>query len=219
MRLPSGIAGWLASFVFPPVCVGCGRMAEDGAQLCRICFQESSERDSVPEVPHGLEAIACGPLVGGATRRLVHGLKYDGHRRAARDLVRIAKPFVPAGFCPEGSVLVPVPLHPHRRRERGYNQSALLAERWSSELGREVKENFLARRVDTSTQTRLGASERRANLTGAFAVGKEFSKGVPVVLVDDVLTTGATLSACAAALLAAGSPEVRAICVLWAGEA
>ena len=167
----------------------------------------------------GLEAVACGPLVGNATRSLVHGLKYQGHRRAAADLVMVARTAVQDDFCPQGAILVPVPLHPHRKRERGYNQSALLAAHWGRILTREVREDVLLRVVDTQTQTRLDAEQRRRNLEGGFRVGKGFRKDRHVVLVDDVLTTGATLSSCAAALLAAGAPSVRAICVLWAGEA
>jgi ComF family protein len=210
---------WLASFVFPPVCAGCGRMARRGSELCGRCFATASATPSRPTAPPGIDAVACGPLVGEASRALVHGLKYDGHRRAASDLVGLATPSVPDGFCLDGCVLVPVPVHPHRRRERGYNQSALLARHWSRILSREVREDFLVRRTDTRTQTRLDADKRRDNLAGAFQVGKGFRKEVPVVLVDDVLTTGSTLSACASALLAAGCPGVRAICVLWAGEA
>lgn len=210
---------WLASFVFPPVCVGCGRNAFRGSELCGHCFAAASGTPSNVAAPPGIDFIACGPVVGDATRALVHGLKYEGHRRAASDLVRLAAPSVPDDFCPSDCVLVPVPVHPHRRRERGYNQSALLASHWSRILSREVREDFLIRRADTRTQTKLDADKRRDNLAGAFSVGKGFRKHVPVVLVDDVLTTGSTLSACAAALLAAGCPEVRAICVLWAGEA
>lgn len=219
MKWGADAGAWLASFVFPPVCAGCGRKADRGSDLCGRCFAAASETRSNPTAPPGIDAVACGPLVGAATRALVHGLKYEGHRRAASDLVRLAAPSIPDDFCPVGSVLVPVPVHPHRRRERGYNQSALLARHWSRILPREVREDFLVRRTDTRTQTKLDADKRRDNLAGAFQVGKGFRKEVPVVLVDDVLTTGSTLSACASALLAAGCPEVRAICVLWAGEA
>lgn len=219
MKRSARFGAWIASFVFPPVCAGCGETAEPGSELCEPCFREASRTESKPVAPPGVEAVACGPLIGDATRRLVHGLKYQGHRRAAKDLVRLAAAAIPAGFCPDGAVLVPVPLHPHRRRERGYNQSALLAVRLSDLLGRPVREDFLVRKVDTRTQTRLDAGERGKNLASAFAVGKGFEPGTPVVLVDDVLTTGSTLSACAATLLGAGCPEVRAVCALWAGEA
>ncbi len=219
MNLPSRVGGWLGSFLFPPVCVGCGRMAAKDRCLCLGCKASAAKTPSHPVVPMGLEMVACGPLVTDATRALVHGLKYKGHRRAAFDLVEIAKPLVDAKICSDTSVLVPVPLHPHRKRERGYNQSLLLAREWGQILSNEVCESFLDRAIDTSTQTRLGANQRRKNLEGAFRAGKGFRKGVPIVLVDDVLTTGATLSSCAAALLSAGALSVSAICAVWAGEA
>ena len=164
-------------------------------------------------------AVATGPELGPPLGALVHGLKYAGHRAAAAELVDLARERLPAGFCPNGAVLVPVPLHPHRERERGYNQSELLARAWSARVGVPVAKGWMRRVRETGTQTRLGSGDRRRNLDGAFEPGRGFRAGVPVVLVDDVLTTGSTLSACAAVLLAAGAPEVRALCAAWAGEA
>jgi ComF family protein len=216
---PADVGDWFGHFLFPPVCAGCGRAALAKRSLCQTCWNRSLEQASRPEIPPGLEAVVCGPLLDEATRSLVHGLKYQGFRRAARDLVDLARSSVPSDFCLPGSVLVPVPIHPHRRRERGYNQSAELAKHWSRHLGVPVAEEVLRRVVDTATQTRLDAEKRRSNLENAFQAGKALSPECPVVLIDDVLTTGATLSACAAALLLGGAPSVRAICVVWAGEA
>jgi len=169
--------------------------------------------------PPGLEEVACGPEIVPPVRILVHGLKYGSLRSAAEELVSLAEESVPVGFCPPGAVLVPVPLHPVRLRERGYNQSLLSASAWARRLGTPVADRWLERRRSTGTQTRLGSADRRRNLSQAFAVGKGFEPGVPIVLVDDVLTTGATLSSCAAVLLAAGAPSVRGLCLAWAGDA
>jgi ComF family protein len=166
-----------------------------------------------------LEAIICGPEISPPVQALVHGLKYGSLRRAVPELVSLAADSVPAEFSLPGSVLVPVPLHGSRLRERGYNQSRLAAQSWSKVLGAPVAEHWLERVRSTGTQTKLGSGDRRRNLAHAFAVGKSFRPGVPVVLVDDVLTTGSTLSACAAALLAAGAPSVRGLCLAWAGDA
>lgn len=219
MTRPARIAAWFGHLVFPPACEACGRRALEGRHLCGACWRRASEGASAPLIPRGLDAVACGPLLDDAVRCLVHGLKYHGFRRAARDLVDLARPAVPDDFCLPGSVLVPVPIHPHRFRERGYNQSVELAVHWGRILSVPVAEDALVRVVDTSTQTRLGAEQRRANLEQAFAAGPGFRADRPIVLVDDVLTTGATLSACAAALLRGGSPSVRALCAAWAGEA
>lgn len=219
MISPADVGAWFGHLIFPPVCAGCGRAALEGRSLCGPCWGGAVASASHPETPPGLDAVACGPLLDDATRSLVHGMKYHGFRRAARDLVDLARASIPTDFCLPGSVLVPVPIHAHRHRERGYNQSTELASHWRRLLGVPLSEDFLVRVVDTATQTRLDSRQRRSNLENAFRAGKAFTPDRPVVLVDDVLTTGATLSACAAALLHAGTPSVRAICVVWAGEA
>jgi ComF family protein len=112
----------------------------------------------------------------------------------------------------DGVLLVPVPLHPRRRRERGYNQSELLALELAKRTGLEVAAPALVRRKDTAPQTGLKAASRRANVAGAFAVRKQAKVvGRTVVLVDDVFTTGATARACALALHQAGVRSVRLI--------
>jgi ComF family protein len=110
------------------------------------------------------------------------------------------------------AVLVPVPLHPRRLRERGFNQSELLAHALGRRSGLVVAPDALVRRKETPPQTGLTASARRSNVSGAFAVRRRSQvAGRVVVLVDDVVTTGATARACAAALRAAGTTEVRLV--------
>jgi ComF family protein len=115
----------------------------------------------------------------------------------------------------EGSdVLVPVPLHPRRLRERGFNQSTLLAREIGRRVGRPCGERALVRRKDTSPQAGLTAAARRRNVAGAFAVRRRGQvAGRVVTLVDDVFTTGATAYACARALEEAGAREVRLLSV------
>jgi ComF family protein len=107
-------------------------------------------------------------------------------------------------------VLIPVPLHPRRRRARGYNQAEWLAAELARRAGLELAPAALVRRADTPPQTGLSAAARRANMRGAFAVRQRARVcGRVVVVVDDVLTTGATVLACALALSGAGAREVR----------
>ena len=109
---------------------------------------------------------------------------------------------------------MPVPLHPRRRAERGYNQSELLARALAPRLALGVAAGALVRRKDTAPQTGLSAAARRQNVSGAFAVRRRaLVVDRAVILVDDVLTTGATARACALALRAAGAREVRLLTV------
>jgi ComF family protein len=151
-----------------------------------------------------------GPYAGGL-RLLVHELKFRGRRRVATHVAEtIVANAASTGFLSEGSVLVPVPLHPRRRRERGFNQSEVLADAIGRRSGLPVAAAALVRRKETISQTGLSAAARRANVADAFAVRRRTRvAGRVVVLVDDVVTTGATARACARALRQAGAREVR----------
>jgi ComF family protein len=146
----------------------------------------------------------------GALRRIVHALKYDGRRTVARPLAALMRQRS-AGILAGAQFAVPVPLHPSRRRERGFNQAADLARN----LGVPVL-GALRRIRATAAQTGLPAAQRHRNVRKAFAIsraGRRLSR-IPapiVVLVDDVSTTGATLEACARVLTEAGVQEVRAL--------
>jgi ComF family protein len=166
----------------------------------------------------GLSPFAAGASLGpfeGALRILVHELKYRGRRRVAARL---------AGLLLEesdirrvlgaGADIVPVPLHPKRRRQRGFNQAELLAAALARGSGLALSPGVLVRRKDTSPQAGLSSAARRRNVAGAFAVRhRSRVMGRTLVLVDDVTTTGATASACARALKDAGAAEVRLVTV------
>jgi ComF family protein len=143
----------------------------------------------------------------GALRAIVHALKYEGRRSLARPLGRLMRERG-AEMLAGAACAVPVPLHPSRRRHRGFNQAADLARH----LGMPVVP-ALRRVRATATQTGLPAGRRHRNMRGAFAATRAAAalNGSIVVLVDDVSTTGATLEACARALKEAGVSEVRAL--------
>ena len=140
---------------------------------------------------------------------IVHALKYGGwHRVAGEMAARMVRCDWPRDVLDERAALVPVPLSSKRLRERGYNQSACLANALAPAWRIPVWSDVLERRRHTETQTRLTPGERLRNVTGAFAAresARESLRGTHLIIVDDVVTTAATLNACAAALCAGGA--------------
>jgi ComF family protein len=200
----------------------CGRCWESlpryGTAVCRCGFPLPDGQVACGRCRRGLQAFASGCSLGpyeGSLRTLVHELKYRGRRRVAGRLAEelLAAPRVREVLAGE-VVLVPVPLHPRRRRERGFNQSELIARALEARTGCAVAPGALVRRKDTASQASLSAAERRRNVKGAFAVRQRAQvAGRVVVLVDDVWTTGATALACARILREAGAAEVRLLSV------
>jgi ComF family protein len=148
-------------------------------------------------------------MVDGPARELVHALKYGGWRVAAGPMAGAMARSCAAKLAGV-ELLVPVPLGARRLRERGYNQAAVLARALGERVGARVDERALVRVRETRTQTTLGPAERWRNVQGAFAAAGDL-RGTNVAVVDDVLTTGATLAACAAALAAGGAGAAGAV--------
>lgn len=187
------------SFFTGPVCPKCGRQWR-GSGLCSFC------RDHPPIV----ESIRSAFLFQGPVQDAIYAFKYRGAQNLAVPLAqRMAEFWLRAPN--KVDVLVPVPLHPERERQRGYNQAALLAEVLGRLIERPVAIGALVRVRPTRSQTQLDATERRRNVAGAFTcMMDEYIRGRDIMLVDDVATTGATLDACAASLLACDVHAVRA---------
>jgi len=145
----------------------------------------------------------------GTGPRIVHALKYRGWHAIAREMAeRISRLRWPLDVDEERGAVLPVPLAPSRERERGFNQSERLARALAERWGLPAWCDVLERARATQTQTRLTPEERLANVSGAFRVrecARQTLRNAHVVLVDDVVTTAATLNACAAALIAGGA--------------
>jgi ComF family protein len=178
----------------PPWCERCG--VPGGADVCRCAT-----------LPPALGAVRSAAPFDGWLRRAVHAFKYQDERARADHLGDLLA-WVVAGLGPVDG-LAPVPLHPSRQRRRGYNQSALLAERVGAVLGVPVLP-ALDRVRATAQQVGLGGADRERNVAGAFAANATRCGGLRLVLIDDVVTTGSTLGACAVALAEAGAVAVAA---------
>jgi ComF family protein len=182
--------------VIPPLCPRCG-LPQSSPNLCPACLGGQAEIDGI-RAPFRFE---------GVVRQAVHQLKYRNLRALAGLLAQLLNDYLLDNPLP-GDVLVPVPLHPKRLRERGYNQSRLLAGELGKLAGLPVVDDCLVRERHSLPQARTASVvERRGNVAGAFACRRRL-EGEPVILIDDVATSGATLDACARALKAAGASSV-----------
>ncbi|MCL5268264.1 MAG: ComF family protein [Bacteroidetes bacterium] len=225
MDILVGIVEAFVNFVYPPTCMTCWRDLRRGEFfICTKCW-DSFERVSrtetiiqaierkflIDETVDKIDAVFLfeqDPRV----RAAVHLLKYGGAERIADKFgLFIAKKIVDDTKLSMCDILAPVPLHPARKRERGYNQSELIAERLSNELQVRHEPDLLRRVRHTQSQTMFDAEGRKRNIAGAFSIADRFLgevKGKKILLVDDVITTGSTIKECAGVLRVNGASEV-----------
>ena len=205
----------LLDLVLPPACAGCGRV---GSTLCDRCVGSFRppfrDEDRFVAADAGI-ALGTALRLGiaafaydGPLRRALAALKYMGASRVASPLAHAGAPALGRLLAVSGAaVVVPVPIHIERRRVRGYNQAELIA----AELGRSAELPMalvLERTRETTKQHRLDRAARLANLRDAFRTTATLAPGTSVVIVDDIITTTATLEACASALRDAGATAV-----------
>jgi ComF family protein len=208
----------LLDLLLPPVCPGCGHEGEILCERCRApLYRRLAEPPGAPlglpmSMPHGIVQLEWCATYSGSVREAIHALKYRGERRLAHPLASaLAGRWRAAG---RGAELVTwVPVHPSRRRERGFDQAEELARHMARALSLPVAP-LLARSQRTAAQHALGQAQRASNTAGAFIAAdgtRAHLDGRWVLVVDDILTTGATLAGCAAALSEAGALCVSAI--------
>ncbi len=183
--------------LLPPLCLKCGRPLIH-EERCPVCLKWKLEID-------GIRALF---VFQGLVRQAVHQFKYNNFRALAFPLALLLANNLETKPLPV-EVIVPVPLHSRRLRERGYNQSGLLARELGRLTGLPVMEDSLVRVRNTPAQvTSANSDERRTNVRRAFSCSDISLRGKQVLVVDDVCTTGATLDSCAVALNSAGAGSV-----------
>jgi ComF family protein len=211
--------------LFPPRCGGCQTAGSLWCAACQAAIQPIEppwcEKCGEPFVtdrlcvncrhhPLMIDQIRSIALFDGVLRQAIHRFKYER-------LAGMAEPFgsILADYWCAAQLtadwLIPVPLHPSRERDRGYNQSELLARQLARRVNVPVSGKGLRRTRATAVQMTLNAAERRQNVAGAFECVEARVRGARVVIIDDVGTTGATLDACAQAVLKAGAVSVMGL--------
>ena len=229
----------IVDLLFPPICHLCREYipGADKVQLCPACLAKAPPLLSPKcsccghpfESPLGADHL-CGPcitdpapfssaraalLFEGSTRELIHQFKYGKRVLLRRPLGLLAAAYLDDCAGKFGAdLIVPVPLHSKRLRQRGFNQAILLGEIFSQKWGVPLSRNNLRRIRWTEPQVNLGSAERAANVKGAFAVtSEEEIAGRKIFLVDDVYTTGSTVKECCRVLLKGGAAEIAVLTV------
>lgn len=225
---PRAVLAALTDLVYPAgrECLWCGRPADGPDRpLCPECLDELDRAGPLrvggdsPSPP--TRSVAVGPYAG-ALKEAIHRLKFSGWTYLGPFLGGLlAEAVGVAGLWP-ADLIVPVPLHSRRLVERGFNQSTLLGAAVARAFGGRLEAGALIRARATRSQVKLGPVERGENVRGAFRIGPRAEpSGLRVLLIDDVLTTGATAGECARILVEAGavSVDLAVLAVAGKGEA
>lgn len=221
----------LLSALFPRVCPLCGRRNPESRQpICPDCLDTQARllyrpRGTIERLfwKRGFPIERAASMYRyneGHVRTLIHAIKYHHHPELAIFVARLwAEEMLQTDFFEGIDAIVPLPLHPWRQLRRGYNQSHYIARGLSKATGLPIVRGAVVRRGKATTQTRVSSpAERKMNVEGAFHLKRpELVAGKHVLLVDDVLTTGATLTACALALAQASGVRISVFTLAYAG--
>jgi ComF family protein len=219
------VLNFILRVLFPPRCLICGvplsagvicascfdRIPRHQTFFCAVCGARLPERKKICHRGAFYLLAAAGQYDDPALRALVHALKFHGVRQAAEPIAElIARYLVDTGTNLEGYLVIPLPLHPRRRNERGFNQTEEIARHLARRISLEVRTDILTRNRHTRPQTGMaGAEERRRNIAGCFSVAHpEDIRGRNIVVLDDVATSGATMGEASRMLKAAGARRI-----------
>jgi len=217
---------------FPVNCEACNQpLHKNEKTLCLNCLNEipktnfhKNEDNVLNRTFYGITNIKYSTAFyyfrkGSKFQSLIHKLKYDGNKELGIELGRMGGAEIKNSFFSEIDMIIPVPLHPAKKRERGFNQSEMISKGLAQVLEKELKTDILLRHVYTQTQTKKTLEERRKNVNSAFKVkNQDKIKGKHILLVDDVVTTGSTLTACANELLKIKDVTVSVFAVAYADK-
>lgn len=209
--------------LFPGRCDVCGRLLSETEKiLCSYCLLELPRTNFHSDPANQVSMLFWGRVdisdasawfyfqKGSPYQVLLHKLKYQGRNDIGIRLGRYYGAELIMSVFSKAEMIIPVPLHPLKKKKRGYNQSEMIAKGLSESLGIQMYTDVLVRSIFTETQTRKNRFERFLNMDGKFIVkDPEVIHGRSVILVDDVVTTGSTIEACAAELLKNGCGEIK----------
>lgn len=219
----------LLYLIYPRTCAACGNILLNNEKvLCLSCFAELPRTRFHNNPDNEVARLFWGRvLLCNATsfiffnkdsiyRKILHELKYKDQRAVGQEMGRLFGLELRDTPFSQTDIIIPVPLHPAKQRKRGYNQSELIAEGVSQVLNIPVRNNLITRKMRTSTQTRKNRFDRWLNVKDTFQVQDvEALNNKHILLVDDVITTGATIEACAGSILATCNVSVSVISLAY----
>jgi len=233
LNIAKSILEPILQFVYPHLCLACGGDLQDNDRLvCETCWLSIETVHSEDDLYQQFAAKLTSDGVvsrlislfyfekDGKLQAIIHGLKYQGYTSLGVKAGRKIGELIRANNdLSKADALVPVPLHPQKKRERGYNQSEFICRGIEEVSGISVRTDLLRRRKYTVSQTQLSFEERKENVGDAFEINekrRDDISGKSFILVDDVITTGSTINACARELRDAGAAGVHAAAVALA---
>ena len=227
-RQASRFSGRLLDLLFPTRCAGCGSLGDLFCATCRgqvllvpqpVCTRcgkplaQAGRCPACRDASFQVSAIRSAAVYRDPLSQAIHEFKYNGRKQLSQPLGELLAAYW-RGRNVSVDLVIAVPLHSHRLKERGFNQSHLLAETLCRDAGLPLLQpGVLRRERETQQQVHLSAAERRQNVSGAFVWAGPPLDGASALLIDDVATTGSTLEACGEALHLAGAGRVWALTV------